>query len=73
MWVLVSKNMQNKKQFQNCTQIRWETCLIWSFSGKMDLWQDLTHLSCSCLMAEIRHKKALLAHLTSTKISDLVH
>ena len=67
------KKYAKLKKIQNCTQIRQETCLIWSFSGKMDPWQDVTHLSWSCLMAEIRHKKTLLAHLTSTKISDLVH
>ena len=74
MWVLVSKNMQNKKKFEICTQKKWETCLIWSFLAKMERWQDVTSLSWVQLMFEIKHHKAMIACLSclSRSVDPLV-
>ena len=52
-------------------QKEWETCLMWSFLAKMDKWQDVTALSWYQLQLEIKHKKAMLAHLKATKFCDL--
>ena len=61
------------KKIWNLHPKKWETCLIWSFSAKMDQCTDVSHLSWSWLMLEIKHKKALLTCLKSTKICDLVY
>ena len=74
MWVLVSKNMQNKKNLRFAPKKKWETCLIWSFLAKMERWQDVTSLSWVQLMFEIKHHKAMIAHLSclSRSVDPLV-
>ena len=75
MWVLVSKNMQKKKKFEICTpKKKQETCLIWSFLAKMNRWQDVTSLSWVQLMLEIKHHRAMIAHLSclSRSVDPLV-
>ena len=67
------KKYKNKKKIEICAQKKWETCLIWSFSAKMDQCTNVSHLSWLQLMLEIKHKKALLTCLKSTKICDLVY
>ena len=58
------KKYAKKKKIEICTQKKWETCLIWSFLAKMDRWQDVTSLSWAQLMLEIKHHKAMIAHLS---------
>ena len=53
---------------------KWETCLILSFLAKMERWQDVTSLSWVQLMFEIKHHKAMIAHLSclSRSVDPLV-
>ena len=55
---------KKKKNLRFAPKKKWETCLIWSFLAKMDRWQDVTSLSWAQLMLEIKHHKAMIAHLS---------
>ena len=66
--------MQNKKKKRFVPKKKQETCLIWSFLAKMERWQDITSLSWVLLMLEIKHHKAMIAHLSclSRSVDPLV-